>query len=516
MRVQRLPAALSILVLTTIVACSSGSDSGDSSSSKEVDPNGELIFFDNASIESFDPTKNTTGRAVRWLYPVFDRLLHLNVDGEIEPGLAESWDYPEDNVLELRLREGVEFHDGSALDAQAVKANLERTKSLVGVEAQADPVASVIESVEPVEPTLVRINLTEPNRRIIFSLASTLGMMMSPASLKSPDLETKPVGAGMFTLAEFQPGERAVYERFDGYWDQDAVKLATLVLQNVPDSSTRLNALRSGQVDLTFLDVGQVKDAEAAGLTVEPFDTIQVYTMFTRVKPGTALENKQVRQAINYAIDRKAIVDSVLFGIGKPTVQIYPEGYFPYNPKYGPEFYEYDPEKARSLLASAGVTVPPLTFLVFNRPEEIQVMEIVQSQLKDVGIEVKLEPIEPTRFDRFTVEDCCDVMAGNRSGGPDPLESLAFVFGPDGVFHPGGVESEGLQPVLDKIAALEPGEERTKLLQEASGLTVEDPVAFPLFARTIPYASQEDCVVGFRAYRNGIDEYRNVGVRVGC
>jgi peptide/nickel transport system substrate-binding protein len=509
---KRLMACIAVVVLAA-VGCTSISSSTGSTSSGNTDTNGTLRFGDTTSIDSFDPTQNTTGGAVRWLYPVFDCLIGLSPSGQLVPQLATSWKFTTPTVLELTLR-NAKFQDGTPVDASAVKENLLRTKSLVGKQALADPNATLITSVRTVGSTTIDIDMSKPFPGILYDLASNLGMMISPASLNSKSLDTQPIGAGMFKVTQFTPGQQAVYTAWSGYWDPSAVKVKSLELENITNSATRLNSLLSGQLNLTFLDTSQVSEAQSEGLSIQFAKSAQVYTIFTKITQGTMMANLDIRKAILYAINRKAIVASVENGDATPTVQIYPPGSPGYDPQYPASEFDGNITEAKKLIKESGVALTPLTLYVFNRTEDQEVMQAVQSQLEAAGFTVNLLVLDPTQYSKFTSGNCCDGGGGYRRGDPDPLESLIKVYAANGVYHPGGVGTTGLSPLIGKIMTTEPGPARDQLLMQASGLTVQDPQAFPLFAENIPYASK--CVTGFTPYYNAIDQYRGVGIEAGC
>ena len=163
--------------------------------------------------------------------------------------------------------------------------------------------------------------------------------------------------AGPWRHVEFRLGNRSAYERFDGYWDPDAARVARLELLLIPDETTRMNAVRSGQVDGTTISNLQIQQARRYGLKVQSGVGLEVlHIQLNRTRAG--FDDVRVRQAMNHAIDRRAIIRALSFGYGQPSVQPFPEDYVAYAPGLGRLHYDYDPDRARALLAEAGISSP--------------------------------------------------------------------------------------------------------------------------------------------------------------
>ena len=163
------------------------------------------------------------------------------------------------------------------------------------------------------------------------------------------------------------------------------------------DPITRLNAIRDDAIDGTFVDPAQEADAESAGLVIKRGTGLGYYHM----QPNRSFEpfaSLEVRQAMNHAVDRKAIVDGLLLGLGNPSCQIFPEGYFAFDEDTGTDTYPYDVEKAKSLMETAGYADGfEFEMIVPTIPNITQLGEIVQAQLAEIGITVNIEAVEPAQ-----------------------------------------------------------------------------------------------------------------------
>ena len=218
----------------------------------DVDPDATLRYGAANLVTRFDAHKSSNGYDQNWLAPVYDRLIWQTPEVELEPGLATEWGFTDDLHFEMTLRDGVTFSDGTPFDAAAVAANIDRAKNVEG-SGLAAYLASV-DTVEVVDPTHVRFVLNRPDATLPMQLATRPGMMISPAAFENPDLDSNPVGSGPYELVEYREGDMAAYERRDDYWNPDYAGVKRIELYYIPDSTTRLNGLRTGALDATPLD----------------------------------------------------------------------------------------------------------------------------------------------------------------------------------------------------------------------------------------------------------------------
>ena len=198
-------------------------------------PSGTLRMATFAAL-LWDPATSASGYTITFQGLVYDRLVHTAPDGSLVPGLAESWEYsPDGTVLTFHLREGVQFQDGAVFDAAAVKANIERSQTLEGSTLAAE--LARIAEVVVVDPQTVELHLSSADATLPAVFSGRSGAMISPNSLADPQLDRTPVGAGMFKLVEFAEGSDFAVERWDGYWDPDAVKVKRIEVKVLPDTA---------------------------------------------------------------------------------------------------------------------------------------------------------------------------------------------------------------------------------------------------------------------------------------
>lgn len=319
---------------------------------------------------------------------VFDTLLQKNAAGEIEPWLATEWEYNDDNtVLTLTLRDDVEFTDGTPLDADAVVASLERFRD--GTAPQAATLAG--KEFAAVDPTTVTITQPTPDPSLVNLLSIAPGLIQAPSTFDDPDSATEPVGSGPYILdtAATVTGTTYVYTANPDYWNPDAVKYENLTINVIEDPTATLNALKAGEANgAKIVNNDTIPEIEASGWTIESNELdFQGLLLFDRA--GTMapeLADVRVRQAINMAFDREALLDALQAGYGTVTEQVFPETSVGYDEALD-STYGYDPEAAKELLAEAGYP-DGFTLDMMSTPAFQTTFDLVAQQLADIGITV--------------------------------------------------------------------------------------------------------------------------------
>lgn len=389
---RRVGTAAAALTLALSVAACGGSDSGSDGAS-------ELRIGSIYAPVNLDPAKASgIGQTQQYLTPVYDQLTQLDAEGKVVPMLATEWEFSGDGkTLTMKLRDDVEFSDGTPFNAEAVKANLERYKA-----EAIPPVQSLLknlDSVEVADEFTVVLNLVKGGgAELPDSLAASPGYMVSPEAFDNPDLDVNPVGTGAYEVEEgsFRSGQSVSYVKREGdYWGgEDVYQVDRLVQTGYADPDAGLNALKSGELDMMVAQanerVEQFKDDSAFGVSLTP--TRGYYQIRINMELPE-LADVRVRQAIAYAIDRKTIGE-IATGTSdgcRPTAQSLPgAGSLPELD----DAYPYDPEKAKALLAEAGHPKLELKGLYI----ENALSQAVQGQLSKVGIDVKFSATNPEQY----------------------------------------------------------------------------------------------------------------------
>lgn len=396
-RVRRLLVAATVAAATALVlaACAGGdSTANPGASGASADKLTLAVSLDSGS---WDPAVLQNGHQAQYWNAVYDTLLHMEADTTIVPGMAETFEYNEDQtVLTLGLREEITFSDGAAFDAEAVKANVENLKNGNG---QNSVMVKSVDEVVVVDELTAELHLSAPDPALLTYLTLAGGVMGSPAALGTEEITTDPVGSGPYILdtEASQPGVKFVFTRNSDYWQPEMYPYDNLELLVMNELTARVNALRSGQVQGITADGSTVAEAEGNGLDVYqwPLNRRGLYIADREGTIAPALADVRVRQAINYAIDAEGILEGIQLGLGERSTQVFN----PTSVNYLPELndrYPYDPEKARELLAEAGYP-DGFDVLMPENPNE-KSNPIVQQQLAEVGIRVTYEKVDATNY----------------------------------------------------------------------------------------------------------------------
>jgi len=347
-----------------------------------------------------DPTLARTfvGRIV--FASLCDKLFDINDKLEIVPQLATGYTWEDPRTLLIRLREGVRFHDGDIMDAEAVRYSLNRHLTMQGSFRRSE--INTIEAMEVVSPLQIRIRLTGPSAPFLSQLTDRAGMIISPRAAEAAgrNFGNHPVCAGPFRFVERVAQDRIVVERFPEYWNAGAVHLNRITYLPIPDSTVRLANLQSGALEMVQTidpdDVPAVRRNSRLRVSVSDELGYQGITINTGngARAQTPMgQNPRVREAFELAIDRDAVNRVVYEGMFVPTAQPVP----PANPMHIRDFRPEprNVERARALLREAGVTTPVrVEMTVPNNPDLRQVGEVIQAMVREAGFELRLNATE--------------------------------------------------------------------------------------------------------------------------
>jgi peptide/nickel transport system substrate-binding protein len=479
----------------------------------EPDPEATFIYGYPITVSRLDPHRASISQDATTLFPVYDRLVHLSPDGELIPGLAESWEFSEDGLtLTLRVRPNVTFHDGATLDAEAVKANLDRGKSIEGSSVATDLAA--MESVTVVDPMTVEVHLTQPNVAIIGSFADRAGIVVSPKALaEGVDLDANMVGAGPYRMVSHVHGDSTKYERNEDYWDQERVpKVKNLEVRVIADDNARLNAIRTGQISATTISARQVSEVENNEDLRLMFNTELQYTYIVQNRARANQDDVRVRQAMVHALDREAICENLLEGRCLITDQPFPPGYFAYNDEIPQVLYPYDPERAKELMAEAGVSDMAVSMLMpAGLPTYPEIAEIIQAQWAEIGISVEIRPADPTSLgEEMFAQERADTMLAGWGGRPDPAMTLIQRAGPDAFANPGGVTTDKMVELIGQATSIADPVEREVALKAGSQEMAESVLEMVVLFPQVTYVAQANAV--FEPYLTSKPEFRDVAI----
>lgn len=489
------------------------SDEGDDAiPAGDVDRDATLRLMYTSAPTSYDPHMGSSSTDNTSLNLVFDRLVHTTPDGAPIPGLALEWSLENDPpALNMTLREGVLFHDGEAFNAEAAKANLDRARA-EGANVAGD--LAQIDDVVVVDEYEIRLELNGPAGALPLILSDRGGMMMSPASFDNSDVDRAPVGAGMYRLTNYETGVQSSFERFEEYWEPEAAAAATVELSYQADDETRLNAVLDGQADWALIAARQIPQAEGAGLSISSEPDLALYHLQMNID-RSEFANPLVRQALNYAVDRDGIAEAIFQGLAVPTVQPFPGGYFANDPALD-DYYTYDPDKARELLAEAGLADGfEFELLTANLDGFVRVSEALQAQLRQVGIEVTLNVVPVNEVvQRAYLDKVGDAVMITFQGRPDPSQTLGRLYSEGGATNASGLSSPAFMEAYERMQAAADEETRVAAMLDAVNAVVVDALDVVLLHANANYAMRSD-VVGFEPYITAKPEFRGMGKTAG-
>lgn len=478
------------------------------------DETGTFSWAYTIEVTSFDPHRGVSGFDQNWLFPAYDRLVYSSPDGTIEPMLATDWRVVDDGLgIELDIREGVLFHDGTMLDAEAVKANLDRARSDEQSVLRTD--LTKLLDVQVLDENTVKLVLSGGAGPMLSTLADRAGMMISPAAFDSPDLATHPVGTGPYVVEEYRLGDRVIYSRFDDYWDPEVQRTAKIEFRVMADDQTRLNALQAGEIDMALVRQNQVGIAESAGLEIlaGPTPTFYSFSVNAAMPP---FDDARVRLALQHAMNRALISEGLFDGLCTPQIQPWPELSFAYDPTFGSglDVWDYDPDRARELLAEAGlpdgfefsVVVPTITGFQ-------AIAEVLQDQFSEVGVTMNIRAVEgPQVSQEFLVDKSVEASVGAYSPSPDPDGVMTRLLLPDALGNPGGLSSDAVVALAAEASDAVDVEERAVLYHELNQALIDlVPHATPVCMQVRTEAFQSG-VSGLDIYAGGARDYRGVAV----
>jgi peptide/nickel transport system substrate-binding protein len=353
---------------------------------------------DDADVLDPDQSRTFVGRIV--YTALCDKLVDITPELEIVPQLATGWTWSDDGkTLTMTLRDGVSFHDGTPFDAEAVKANIERSLTLP--ESRRKSELASVEGVTAKGPLEVALNLKAPDATLMAQLADRAGMMISPtaAAAAGADFGLNPVCSGPFSFVERVQQDRIVLKRFPDYWNADAIKIDTVTYLPIPDTTVRLANLQSGDLDmierLAATDVAQA--SADPDLTVAKVDGLGYQGITVNIANGDRAktpvgQDSRVRRAFSLAIDRQALNQVVFDGVFTPGNQPFP----PSSPWYDQSnpVEPRDVAAAKALLADAGIDRIAVEVTVANNPVQQNMMQVVQAMVAEAGFDVTLQAKE--------------------------------------------------------------------------------------------------------------------------
>lgn len=474
---------------------------------------GTLRVGMDADNTTMDPHRSTAAVDRQVYNNIYGKLVDIDAKFGIVPQLAQSWEIRNSGLSYVfKLRRGVKFHDGTDFNAEIVKWNFDRMRDPQLASPRRSEIAPV-KDVKVVDPYTVEITLTAPFTPFLSVLTDRAGMMVSRAAVEKhkDDYARNPVGTGPFRFVEWVKDDHLTIRRFDGYWDKDRPYLDEVVYRPIPDASVRFTAMRTGQIDFMHQihpkDVSTAKGERALKVSEIPSLWWQGIHLNNQVAP---FSNKALRQAMWYAVDRNVIQRVVYYNQGAPAWSPFPPSMWAQDRDFSD--WKRDPAKARARLAEGGAATG-LSFTVkgWNSPTQIQELQIIQAQLKEIGVDMKIELLE---FGKLLADLNSHNFAALRvgwSGRPDP-DGNAHVF----LHSKGGLNrvryaNPKMDELLDQARTEADQGKRKALYAQVTRLAAED-VPYVWLHHDAEVKVWAEHVKGFEHLSDGMIRLANVWV----
>lgn len=383
---------------------------------------------------TFDPIA-TAQNIDFWVFSnVFDVLVRVNKEGnELLPGLAESWEVSADGLTYTFHLRDAKFSDGSAITAEDAAYSLTRIRD-DELSLWSDSY-KIIKDMQTPDPKTLVVTLEAASAPFLSTLAMPGASIISKAAMESMGeaaFAEKPVASGAFTVDEWRRGDRVILKKNPEFWQADQVSLDGVEWISVPDDNTRMLAVQAGELDaaiyVPFSRVAELKKDASLNVVINP-STREDHLLLNH--EHAPLDNLKVREALDYAIDKKAIVDTVTFGLGEVANSYIPKGALYHSDNNGAR--SFDPEKAKALLAEANVGPINLEYVV-NAGNEVdeQIAVLLQQQLSNVGVGVNLQKVDASQTWDMLINGDYDLSVMYWTNDIlDPDQKTTFVLGHD-------------------------------------------------------------------------------------
>ncbi|WP_096202415.1 ABC transporter substrate-binding protein [Bacillus sp. FJAT-45350] len=533
---KKKPSLLLMLMLALALVLAACGGNNEPTTSEETDgdtdteeatPAGDqtLIFARGGDSVSLDYASITDGESSRVTVQIFETLIEFDEDSfDIGPGLATSWDFDDDGKrFVFQLREGVKFHDGTDFNAEAVKINFERwadqeheynfadagyTYSVYGTQFggfKGDE-GHAIKEINVLGDHEIEFVLNHPLGSFLQNMGMSYFAITSPAAFEEygDRINENPVGTGPFKFVSWTRDDNIVLEKNEDYWQEGLPKLDKVIFQVIPDNSARFTALRSGQIDI----MDGVNPDDIA--TVEADPELAIFERATNNigylgfnMDKEPFDNVLVRRAINHAVNKEALIGALYGGLAEPAKNAIPPGYLGYNDAI--DAYDFDPEKAKELLAEAGFadgfefdlwTMPVARPYM---PDPQRAAEALQADFAQVGLKANIVTMEWATYLEKTEQGEQDLFMLGWSGvNGDPDYFLSNLLSTHAI--PGGnrtfYRNDEVTAILDEAKTTVDFDVRAALYEEALQLIHEDAPMVTL-VHSIPTVAGSSRVSGY-------------------
>jgi peptide/nickel transport system substrate-binding protein len=501
-------AALFMSVLLLLAGCnnsniSSGSGEKETqkatTTAKDDGDKSTLVVGLDDDPPQLDPHFSTAAVDRQVFHSIYDKLIDVDEKLNFVPMLAEKWEISKDaKTYTFFLRKNVKFHDGTPFNAEAVKFNFERMLDPKAGSPRASELSS-IKSIEVVDETTLKVQLSEPYSPFLAALSDRAGMMVSPTAVKEKgeDFANSPVGTGPFKFVSRVKQDKIEVEKNADYWG-GAPKFEKITYRPYADENVRLTNLTSGEVDIISKvppkDVEKLKND--SNITLSEVGALGFQGLYLNHKKAP-FNNKALRQALDLVIDRDAIIKVALRNTAVPSAGPIPPDSWAYNDQI--KVTKKDIEKAKKIMTEAGFPNGfSFTLQLPAKPVEQQISQMIQSMAAEAGIKVKLEIVEfGTMLDNMDTFKFDAVRLG-WSGRTDPDGNIYALYHTTGSINY-GYSNPQMDELLQQARIATDQKERKEIYTKAEELGKEE-VPFIFLYHELDY----------KAYKNNLQGYRHI------
>lgn len=524
---------ISILAISMfLVGCSSQSSkttSNSASKSSSTPKKDTLVYGRGGDSTSLDPITSTEGETFKVTKNIFETLVNYgDQDTTLHPGLAEKWDVSADSLTyTFHLRQGVKFQDGTDFNADAVVFNFDRWMN--GDDKQfpyytmfggyKKDEGHVIKEVKALDQNTVQFVLKRPQAPFLKNLAMSAFGISSPTAVKKygDKYRENPVGTGPFKFVEWKQNDRITLVKNPDYWQKGLPKLNKVIFRVIPENTARLNALANGEIDvmdgLNNSDEATVKANDKLQVIKRPSMNVGYLGFTVTRKP---FDNKLVREALNYAVDKKSIIDAFYGGQAIAAKNPMPPSIEGYDDAI--EAYPYDLDKAKQLLAQAGypngfsMDLWAMPVARPYMPEGMKVAEVIQASFAKIGVKAKIQTVDwATYLQKAAKGDFDAYMLGWTGDNGDADNFIYTLLDKDSIGANNYSQYSNIQlhDILIKAQTETDQAKRNDLYKQAQVIIHDDAPWVPLVHSTPLLAASKD-VLNYLPHPTGSDLLSNV------
>lgn len=527
MKAKKISSFVSLLLVMAIVltACGGndnpqqGEQPNQSEGPSTETPSGEpappqiLKYGTESEPIGLDPHTITAAASIRIFRQIYNTLVDVDDDMNFVPELAESWTQPDDLTYIFKLKEGVKFHNGREMVAEDVKYSFERVLD-PDVAAIGKSYYNMIDNMEVIDDYTIKFTLKEPFAPFLTNLTSLYGAIVPKEVVEeNGNLMQVACGTGPFVLKEWIPDNKIVLEKNPDYFEEGLPKLDGIEYYVMTEESSRIAAIRTGEVDLIKLSAQSIPLVEGNNdIAIRPYQSNE-YSYLGFNLDLEKFQDVRVRQAISLAINRQEIIDlayngeATISGFVTPAMGKWPIDYA------NEDLYQQNIDKAKQLMADAGYPDGFETTIAVGLYDDIRATgQILQKQLEQIGIKAEIQNLESGQYVDAWSNRTHEMMAGRNGAGTDPNRSVAFFFSTNGSANVWGYSNPEVDALCDEGKVTIDEAKREGIYKEAQKLVLNDsPNIF--MASPMEYFCTGSNIEGFEPTTFNAENFDNIVIK---